>query len=145
VSGGLINIRLVVVAGACLAALLGSFVLSRPRSEADSGEEAPLPPARVVGTVEPAPLPELGDASKLPALGRKERPRPARRRPAPAPPEEPPEEPVEPEPESVAPAPVEPAPVQPAPVEPSPPTYQPPPAPPEPEPEPPPVYFDDSG
>lgn len=146
---GLINTRILVAAGACLAALLGSFALSRPNSEADSGGGDRLPPARVVRAVEPEPLPKLGEASKLPALGRKARPSKARRRPAPAivapAPEPPPDEPVKVEEPvvPVAPAPVAPAPVTPAPtpVAPSPPE----PAPAEPTPEPPPVYFDDSG
>ena len=136
----MINTRILVAAGACLAVLVGSFALSRPDSQAD-GARPSLPPARVVGTVEPAPLPELGEASKLPALGREPKPKP-KRRPAPVvvAPEPEVEEPVETEPEYVEPVEPEyvppPQPVAPTPVAP----------PPEPAPEPPPpVYFDDSG
>ncbi len=99
----MINTRILVAAGACLAVLVGSFALSRPDSQAD-GARPSLPPARVVGTVEPAPLPELGEASKLPALGREPKPKP-KRRPAPVvvAPEPELEEPVETEPEYVEP------------------------------------------
>ena len=115
--GGLISTRVLVVAGACLATLLGSFALSRPDSKAEGVESLPKP-ARVLGTVAPASLPGLGEASKLPAIERKARPRRVKRPPAP---------------------------VAPPPVVPSPPVSAPQPAPPEPAPEPPPVYLDDSG
>ncbi len=146
---GLINTRVLVVAGACLFTLLGSFALSRPDSAAENTRVAPLPPARVVDSVEPTPVPELGEAPKLPALRREARPRKPRRTPAPVVVDPAPDEFTEsdefaePEPEPVVPAPVPvaPAPVAPAPVAPSPPVN---PAP-APEPEPPPVYLDDSG
>ena len=149
---GLISTRVLVVAGACLATLLGSFALSRPDSKAEGVESLPKP-ARVLGTVAPASLPGLGEASKLPAIERKAPARKVKRQPAPAPvsparaPAPEPVEPVEPvEPElQPAPVPVAPAPVAPPPAVPSPPVSAPEPAPPEPAPEPSPVYLDDSG
>jgi DNA polymerase III subunit gamma/tau len=141
VSGRVRDPRILLAAGACLLALVGSFALSRPDSQADSGGAA-LPPADVVRTVQPAPLPELGEASRLPALARQERPRKVRQPVVVTP--------IEPE-ESLEPETYEPETSEPETYEPEPETYVPPPPPPpeptpEPEPEPPPaIYFDDSG
>jgi len=145
--GRMTRVGWAVIGGACVLALVLSFVV------ASAGDE-PRPDARVVpkipATEPPASTPTsaLGRAQELPALAAK----PPKPKPAPAKAPDPPAPAPEPAPPPAARPPAEPAytpppvpvtPVQPAPAPAPAPAPQPAPSPP-PDP-PPPVYFDDSG